>query len=74
MTDADLLLEIAARCRRDHSAALVVIGWYAARAPHEDLEALLVLLDETAPRRPHSDHLAAYAERWGRLPGDRPQP
>lgn len=68
MTRNDTLLALARECRGSHQAALLIVGWWAAAAPDEDLEACLRLVREARGVLVVGNHLAAYAERWGRLP------
>jgi len=65
----DVLQELAAIVRQDQVAALFVIGWWCAAASDEDLEACLVAAREGRRVWGSEAHLAAYAERWGRVPG-----
>ena len=71
MKQSDLLREIARHARQDHASSLFIVGWFAAAAPAEDLERLLTAVEEAETHLLPSGHLAAYAERYGRLP-DRP--
>lgn len=71
MTRNDKLLRLAALCRQDHTAALVVVGWWAATAPDSDVDGVLGLLEEQGLRFTADQHLAAYRERWGRTPTPR---
>jgi hypothetical protein len=67
-TRADKLLELASVVRRSHRDALVVVGWYAANAPAEELDALLTLLREMPGDSVPRGHLAAVEERWAGPP------
>lgn len=67
-TREDKLLALASRVRRSHRDALVVVGWYAASAPTEDLDRLLSLLEELPGDIVPAGHLAAVQERWAARP------
>jgi hypothetical protein len=69
MNRNDTLLAIAAHCRASHTLALAVVGWYAAAAPDEELEALLKFLHELPLSGADTRHLEAYQERWGHVLG-----
>lgn len=64
----DTLRSIAMHCRQSHASALFVVGWFAAAASDEDLEALLSAVHQSERVLGPDGHLAAYAERWGRRP------
>ena len=68
MKESDLLRAIARHARESHASALFVVGWFAAAAPAEDLERLLAAVEESERVLGPDGHLAAYAERYGRLP------
>ena len=68
MTRTDKLRQLAAIVRQDQTAALFVIGWYAADASSEELDGLLEALRELPRNGVWGDHLALYRERWGRTP------
>jgi hypothetical protein len=69
MTRNDVLRELARIVRQDQVAALFVIGWWCAAATDEDLEACLTACKDGVRVWGGEAHLAAYAERWGHLPG-----
>jgi hypothetical protein len=64
----DTLRAIAAHCRQSHVSALFVVGWFAAGASQEELDRLLDAIHQSEALLGPEGHLAAYAERWGRLP------
>lgn len=68
MQRIDTLRAISMHCRSSHVAALFVVGWFAAAAPEEELDNLLVAIHQAERELAPDGHLAAYAERWGRLP------
>lgn len=68
-TRNDKLRELASKCRRSHTAALIVVGHYAATASEPELVALLGAVDDAVAAWTPEAHLEAYRERWGRLPG-----
>lgn len=68
MQRTDVLRSISSHCRTSHTTALFVIGWFAAAAPEEDLNALLAAIHESERVWSPDGHLAAYAERWGQVP------
>lgn len=70
MSRTDTIREIAAICRRSNEACLAAIGWLILETPTPELEALLVVVDETAKSwsgKP-SNHLEAFHERYGQYP------
>jgi hypothetical protein len=68
MTRNDTLKAIAASVRHDGWSAIFAVGYLAADASTEVLEALLAALQERPGPVAPTAHLEAYAERWGRLP------
>jgi hypothetical protein len=68
MNRSDTLRAIAAHVRKSHITALFVVGWFAASSPQEELDKLLEAIHEVEVIGGAEGHLAAYAERWGRLP------
>ena len=68
MSQVEKLAELAAIVRRDHGAALFVVGWYCAGESEEALEGLLAAVRELPEGGVWGDHLALYRERWGRVP------
>jgi len=71
MNRTDVLRRISAVCRHDHHAALYAVGWLALDLHQEALEDLLRGLEALPPDLTSSSHLAAFLERWGRLPDPR---
>jgi len=68
MQRQDTLRAISAHCRASHVSALFVVGWFAAAASEEELDRLLVAVHQAETELAPNGHLAAYAERWGRMP------
>lgn len=68
MTRNDKLRQLARECRGSHQVTLFVVGWYAANAPEEELDALLLAVQEVRGIETGEPHLSAYYERWGRVP------
>jgi hypothetical protein len=68
MNRTDVLRRIAAVSRRDWTCGLFALGYLSHDASTETLEALLTALEERQELPDSPDHLAAYRERWGRVP------
>jgi hypothetical protein len=68
MNRNDTLRAIAMHCRQSHTSALFVVGWFAAATPSEELDRCLAAIHQAERELAPEGHLAAYAERWGRLP------
>lgn len=71
MNRTDVLRQISSICRQDHHASLFAVGWLALDLHQEALEDLLRGLQALPPDPVSSTHLAAFLERWGRLPDPR---
>lgn len=72
MSRADVIRAISIHCRRRHEAALYAMAYLVQEESTETLERLLeALLELQAVGPDWKSHLAAYAERWGRLPDPR---
>jgi hypothetical protein len=71
MQRIDTLRAISAHCRSSHVSALFVVGWLAQGATQDELEQVLEAIHRAEAELGPQGHLAAYAERWGRLPDPR---
>lgn len=71
MNRTDVLREISSHVRRSHGSALFAVGWLALDLHQAALEDLLRALEELEAVPSGDDHLAAYRERFGRLPDPR---
>jgi len=71
MQRIDTLRAISSYVRASHTTALFVIGWLAQGATQEELEDLLAAIHQAERELGSQGHLAAYAERWGRIPDPR---
>jgi len=48
-----------------------VVGWFAQGATEKELEEVLAAVHRAEHELGSQGHLAAYAERWGRMPDPR---
>jgi len=72
MQRVDVIRGISMACRQRHDVALLALGLLVLEQDTEHLEILLEALQEAQAVAPSGiAHLAAYAERWGRLPDPR---
>jgi len=71
MTRNDAIRGIASHARSSHVSALFVIGWLAQGASDKELEDCLDSIHRSERELAPDGHLAAYAERWGRVPDSR---
>jgi hypothetical protein len=68
MQRIDTLRAISAHCRASHVSALFVVGWLTQGATEDELEQVLAAVHRAEHELGSQGHLAAYAERWGRMP------
>jgi len=68
MTREETMQSLAAVCRHSNGAALWTLGYLACGVTTEVLQEALEGAQEAALVWGGSDHLVAYAERWGRVP------
>lgn len=68
MNRTDTHRRISALVRQSHGTSLYAVGYLTQDASSELLSELLAGLEEYAAPTDRPDHLAAYSERYGRLP------